>query len=104
FDRAEFGIITLQTFGAHLTTLSQSIDWDVLIEKVTRGPREILKMEHPTIEEDVTANLTLFDPNHKWVLDDDTNLSKSKNSPWYGQELTGKAVAVFNNGKHWLDR
>lgn len=104
FDRAEFGIIALQTFGAHLTTLSQSIDWDVLIEKVTRGPREILKMEHPTIEEDVTANLTLFDPNHKWVLDDDTNLSKSKNSPWYGQELTGKAVAVFNNGKHWLDR
>ncbi len=102
FDRAEFGIITLQTFGAHLTSLSKSVDWEVLIEKVTRGPREILQLAHPRIEEGVEANLTLFDPNHKWVLDDDTNVSKSKNSPWYGQELTGKAVAVFNNGKHWL--
>ncbi len=104
FDRAEFGIITLQTFCAHLTSLSKSVGWDVLIEKVTHGPREVLQLEQPRIEEDATANLTLFDPGKKWVLDDTTNFSRSKNSPWYGKELTGKAVAVFNNGKHWIDR
>jgi dihydroorotase len=103
FDRAEFGIISLQTFCANLTSLSKHVDWDVLIQKVTSGPREVLQLEVPRIEEDTNANLTLVDPGHKWTLDDSTNLSKSKNSPWFGKELTGKAVAVFNNGKFWID-
>lgn len=103
FDRAEFGIISLQTFCANLTSLSKYVDWDVLIQKVTSGPRDVLQLEVPRIEEDTNANLTLVDPGHKWILDDSTNLSKSKNSPWFGKELTGKAVAVFNNGKSWID-
>ena len=104
FDRAEFGIISLQTFCANLTALSKYLDWDVLIDKVTSGPRKVLHLEVPRIEEDTAANLTLIDPNHKWVFNDESNYSKSKNSPWFGKELTGKAVAVFNNGKYWLDR
>lgn len=103
FDLADFGIINLQTFGANLTSLSKSIDWDVLIDKVTIGPREVLKMETPSIEEDTKANLTLFDPERKWVLNENSNFSKSKNSPWFGKELTGKTIAVFNNSKHWFD-
>lgn len=103
FDLADFGIINLQTFGANLTALSKSIDWDVLIDKVTVGPREVLKMEVPSIEEDTKANLTLFDPERKWVLNENSNFSKSKNSPWFGKELTGKTIAVFNNSKHWFD-
>jgi len=104
FDRAEFGIISLQTFCANLTALSKQIDWSVLIQKVTSAPREVLQLEVPRIEEDMEANLTLIDPTHKWVLDENTNFSKSKNSPWFGKELTGKAVAVVNNGKFWIDR
>jgi dihydroorotase len=103
FDLAEFGIINLQTFAANLTALSKSIDLDVLIDKVTIGPREVLKMEIPAIEEDTKANLTLFDPDRKWTFNESSNYSKSKNSPWFGKELTGKAVAVFNNGKHAFD-
>lgn len=104
FDKAEFGIISLQTFCANLTALSRFVDWDVLIEKVTKRPRQVLQLENPRIEDDAPANLTLIDPNHKWVLNDESNYSKSKNSPWFGKELTGKAVAVFNNGKYWIDR
>lgn len=103
FDRAEFGIISLQTFCAHLTSLSKLVDWEVLIDKVTRGPREVLRLDVPRIAEDEVANLTLIDPAHKWKLDDDTNFSRSRNSPWFGKELTGKAVAVFNNGHSWMD-
>jgi dihydroorotase len=103
FDLAEFGIINLQTFAANLTALSKSIDLDVLIDKVTIGPRKVLKMEVPSIEEDTKANLTLFDPNRKWTFNEQSNYSKSKNSPWFGRELTGKAVAVMNNGKHGFD-
>jgi dihydroorotase len=103
FDLADFGIINLQTFGANLTTLSKSVDWDVLIDKVTHGPRQVLGMEVPVIAEDTKANLTLFDPKKTWVLDEKSNHSKSKNSPWFGRELTGKTIAVFNNTKHWFD-
>lgn len=104
FDRAEFGIIALQTFCANLTALSRFVDWDLLIEKVTKRPRQVLQFENPRIEDDAPANLTLIDPDHKWILNDESNFSKSKNSPWFGKELTGKAVAVFNNGKYWIDR
>lgn len=104
FDRAEFGIIALQTFCANLTALSRFVDWDLLIEKVTKRPRQVLQLENPRIEDDAPANLTLIDPDHKWILNDESNFSKSKNSPWFGKELTGKAVAVFNNGKYWIDR
>lgn len=104
FDLAEFGIINLQTFGSNLTALSRHINWEDLIEKVTTNPRKVLQLEVPVIQEDTKANLTLFDPAKTWELNDKTNASKSKNSPWYGKSLTGKTVAVFNNGRHWFDQ
>jgi dihydroorotase len=76
---------------------------DVLIEAVTTAPRTILKMEIQKIEIEEKANLTLFDPNCEWVFDEKSNFSKSKNSPWLGKELKGKAIAVFNNGKTKTD-
>jgi dihydroorotase len=103
FDHADFGMINLQTFAANLVSLSKWVDYDVLIEKVTTAPRTILNVEIPKIEIEAKANLTLFDPDRTWVLDDKTNFSKSKNSPWYGTKLTGKVAAVFNNSKQWLE-
>jgi dihydroorotase len=99
FDMADFGLINLQTFGANLVALSKAVDLDVLLEKVTINPRRLLNLEIPRIEVDEKANLTLFDPNKTWTLDDRTNLSKAKNSPWFGKEITGKVVAVFNNNR-----
>jgi dihydroorotase len=103
FDHADFGIINLQTFGANLVGLSQSIDWDVLLPKVTTNPRKLLGMEVPVIEEDVKANLTLFDPSKTWVFDEKSNHSKSRNSPWLNTEIKGKVVAVFNNGRNRIE-
>jgi dihydroorotase len=70
---------------------------------VTSGPRRVLGLASPRIEEDAEANLTLIHPEKKWILEENSNLSKSKNSPWFGKELTGKAIAVFNNGKSWIE-
>ncbi|MFD0999759.1 dihydroorotase family protein [Ohtaekwangia kribbensis] len=103
FDLADFGIINLQTFGSNLVSLSKSVDWSVLLEKVTVNPRKLLNLEMPRIDVEEKANLTLFDPNRLWTLDEKTNLSKSKNSPWYGKEVTGKVVAVFNNNKQRIE-
>ena len=103
FDLADPGMINLQTFAAHLSTLSKSVDWDVLIEKVTVNPRKILQQEIPKIEPEARANLTLFDPNHRWIFDERSNFSKSKNSPWLGKQVVGKAMAVFNNGRQKVE-
>lgn len=99
FDLADFGMINLQTFGAHLVTLSHAVDWEVLIEKITINPRRLLGLEIPKIEVESKANLTLFDPHSTWTFDEKANYSKSKNSPWLNKEIIGKSVAVFNNGR-----
>lgn len=103
FDLADAGIINLQTFASNLVSLSEMVNWDILIDKVTNGPRAVLNVETPIIDVEAKANLTLLDPNYTWTFDDESNLSKAKNSPWLGQTLTGKAVAVFNNGRHSFD-
>lgn len=99
FDIADFGMINLQTFASNLVTLSQAVDIEVLIEKITINPRKLLGLEVPKIDVEEKANLTLFDPNKAWTFDEKVNLSKSKNSPWMNKEIKGKAVAVFNNGR-----
>ncbi|MCS6974029.1 MAG: dihydroorotase [Cyclobacteriaceae bacterium] len=100
FDHAEAGIISLQTTGSNLSELSSVIPWDVLIEKIAINPRKVLGLQQPVIEEGEKANLTLFDPGAEWTLDETTNKSKSKNSPWWGKKVKGKTIAVFNNGRY----
>ncbi len=103
FDHADFGMINLQTFASQIASLSKQVDIHTLMEKVTHAPRKLLKLNIPTIEKDEKANLTLFNPAEKWVFTEEANRSKSKNSPWLGKEIVGKAKAVFNNSKHWMD-
>lgn len=103
FDAADVGITNLQTFGSNLSTLSKWVDMELLIAKVTEAPRKLLGLTSHAVEAGAPANLTLFHPAAVWTLDEKTNCSLSRNSPWWGKNLEGKALAVFNNGKHWID-
>ena len=103
FDMAAFGMLGIQDLGSMLQEISKQIDIDVLIEKITYQPRRLLGLEMPAIRKGQRAVLTLFDPLKKWFFDENSNQSKSRNSPNFGKELSGKAVAVFNNGKVLLD-
>lgn len=103
FDHAEPGMINLETVASQLTSLSDELGWEELLEKVTVNPREILKIELPVIEAGEKTNLTLVDPGCKWIFTKESNLSKSVNSPFFGSELKGKVTGVFNNSKYWLD-
>jgi len=103
FDLAEFGVISSQTVLPCLVKLSKEVDLQVLLNKITVTPRKILGLSIPKIEVGEIANLTLFDTKYKWVFDSKSNNSKSENSPFFGQELIGKARGVFNNGHHQVD-
>lgn len=102
FDQADFGIVNLQTFASNLVSLSEQVDWEILVECVTTAPRQILGLPQPVVETGADANLTLMDPSAVWTLDAVTNRSKSINSPWWGKPVKGRVVAVFNNGKQSL--
>ena len=60
---------------------------------------KILNIEEVIIEEGKKANMTLFDPEIDWVFNEKDIKSKSKNTPFIGEKLKGKALAVINNGE-----
>jgi dihydroorotase len=100
FDHAEDGMNNMQVMLPMLNMIAKDVPLKLLIEKLTCGPRTILGMDKASIDKGSMANITLFNPRQKWIYDEATNQSKVVNSPLFGQELTGKVIAVFNNGLH----
>jgi len=100
FDYAANGMNNMQVVLHFLNMLKKDIPLEVLISKLTSGPRSIFGFENPQIAKGAKANLTLINPTKKWLFNSKTNESKSVNSPLFDQELTGKVVAVFNNGRY----
>lgn len=100
FDHAGFGIIALQTaFATANESLKNKINLDDWITTITSNPRKILNIEIPEIKVGAKANLTLFNPDLTWELKEEDIVSKSKNSPFIGKKLTGKALAIINKNQ-----
>ena len=100
FDNAAFGIINLQSsFAAANSSLNGILTLEEIILKTTSAPREILNIDIPVIKEGEVANLTLFNPKAKCSLKKDDIVSKSKNTPLIGRELTGKVYGIINNNQ-----
>ena len=98
FDHAAFGMINLQTSFAAANTNGKIVLED-LITKITSAPREILGLNVLEIKEGEQANITLFNPTEKWSLKKEAIVSKAKNTPLIGRELTGKVYGVINNNQ-----
>lgn len=102
FMYAPNGIIGLETawpisnMRLHKTG---KLDLQQLVEKMCYNPRAILNLPEITIEEGVEANLTFFNTDEKWVFDAKNVRSKSRNSPYLDNELTGRAVGIYNRGQ-----
>ncbi|MBL4592205.1 MAG: dihydroorotase [Flavobacteriales bacterium] len=104
FDNAAFGMINLQTsFAAANSSLNSKLTLEEIITKTTSAPREILNIENPIIKEGEQANLTLFNPQTKWSLQEKEIVSKAKNTPLIDKELTGKVYGVVNNNQLMID-
>lgn len=104
FDLADPGSISLQTFYPALLSLEKDIPFDVIVERITNAPRAILGIDKISIQEGAPAKLTILNPDKEWVLDGETNLSKSTNSPFWEQQLTGKVFGTVNiNSYNFFD-
>lgn len=99
---APFGIVGLETaLGLCVTELVQTglLSWTQLIEKLAVNPYRALGLEPPRIKPGHPANLTIFDPEAQWEVNPARFLSKSRNTPFGEKKLTGKPLAVINQGK-----
>ena len=102
---APFGIVGLETaIGLSVSELviPGILSLAGLVEKFSVNPRKILGLPDVTIKAGARANLTIIDPAAEWVVDIQQFKSKSKNSPFHGRKLTGRAAGIFNNGVLFL--
>ncbi|MDB5240642.1 MAG: dihydroorotase [Spirosoma sp.] len=97
FDQAEFGIIGLETVFSAVMTHNQHLPLAQIVAKLTTQPRHILRLPAVSVEEGQAASLTLFDPTATWTYE--RTVSKSKNSPFLGQTLTGRVVGTVHRGQ-----
>jgi len=96
FDLANFGIIGLETsFASVLTATEGKLELNLIIEKFTKGPREIFGLGSNEIRVGEKANITLFNPDFTWTFEKSNIKSKSKNSPFIGTQFTGKALGII---------
>ncbi|MDR7132145.1 dihydroorotase [Algoriphagus sp. 4150] len=92
FDLANFGMVGLQTFLPALVLLEKELGWDLLLDKITTGPKAVLPHK-------LTDSWTIFDPEAEWTYDEKSNKSLSSNSPWFGKSLKGKVKYVIQKGQ-----
>jgi len=100
FDRAPFGIIGVETMLAtSLKALGAHLSLAQIVEKMTSAAAGVLQLDAGTLKIGARADVTIFDPSAKWVLDKNQLASKSKNTPFHGHEMLGKVHATIVDGK-----
>jgi dihydroorotase len=100
FDQAANGIIGLETAVSLGLKLVEAgiIDITNLIEKMSKNPARILGLKIG-LEIGKTADITIIDPEISFCIDADRFQSLSRNTPFDGWDVKGKAVLTMVGGK-----
>src|SRR5437868_13386817 len=103
FDAAPFGIIGLETeLGLFLDLLvhkKRAITITRLIEMYTVEPARLLKIGAGTLSPGGREDVTIIDPNLDWTVNTGEFESLSRNTPFDGWKLKGRAVRTIVNGE-----
>jgi len=103
FDAAPFGIVGLETeLGLFIDLLfhrHKTIGLPRLIQMLTINPARLLGLEGGTLSLGALADITLIDPDLEWTVDAGTFQSASRNTPFHGWKLKGRAVRTIVAGK-----
>ena len=101
FAEAAFGLIGLETsVGLSLKLVHEGVlTMSQLIAKMSTNPATILRVPGGTLAPGSPADLTLIDPNREWTVDAAQFASKSRNCPFQGWNLKGKALMTIVGGE-----
>ena len=70
-----------------------------LVRRLSTNPARILGRAGGSLAEGEPADVTVLDPDRRFLYDPAKGYSKSRNSPWAGQELVGRTVATIVAGR-----
>jgi len=100
FDRAANGIIGLETSVSLALKLVENgvISMAVLVEKMSTNPARILGLENNLLI-GRPADITIIDPERSYRVNADNFKSLSRNTPFDGWDIKGKAVLTMVGGK-----
>ncbi|MGY8768367.1 MAG: dihydroorotase [Pirellulales bacterium] len=99
---APFGVISLETLlgvvGTYLVSPGK-LDWAEVLPKMTINPANILGIKKGTLAAGADADVTIIDPDAKWIVYPNQMQSHSSNTLFSGQTLQAKAAHVIVGGK-----
>ena len=101
-DQAPFGIVGLETLipiTVHGLIEPGHLDWPRVIEMLTVNPARLLGIPKGTLTAGADADVTLIDPDTRWTIDPTAFLSKSRNTPYGGWSVRGRAHTVLVGGE-----
>lgn len=92
FENGLSGTIGLETlFGS----VSNLVGIESFVKCMTTNPQKRFGLPLSVIEENASADLTLFDPEREYVFEEEMIRSKSHNSAFLGKNLKGQALGIF---------
>ena len=96
FDQCPNGIIGLETLLPLCVT--HLIGPGHLSWPLTANPAKVLSIDRGTLTPEAVADVTVIDPDAEWTVDVSAFKSKSRNSPYDGWRVRGRAWAVIVGG------
>jgi dihydroorotase len=102
FDYAPNGIIGLETalpICLEVLVRKNKFKLSHVIDLMTRRSADILKLPAGTLSAGAPADVCIFDPDETWLYDTYGAFSKSINSPWNKQNLTGRVKTTIVSGR-----
>ena len=102
FDDAPNGIIGLETaLGLAITELVKTglLSLTELVERMSSGPARIFGLPGGTLAPGAPADVTVFDPDAEWTVHPQEFYSRSRNTPFGGRRLTGRANVTIVRGQ-----
>jgi dihydroorotase len=99
--RAANGVVGLETaLGLALELVHRGvIDAARMAEMMALKPAQLLRVESGTLGVGRAADITVIDPELRWTVDPERFLSLSRNTPFAGRELKGKAMLTIVAGE-----
>lgn len=105
FDEAPNGIVGLETALPLVLKIVAEGDLplDVALERMTAAPAGILRLDKGDLSVGAAADVTIIDPELEYEVDPARFYSKSRNTPYAGWKLRGRAVMTIVGGKTVFD-
>lgn len=102
FSQAPFGVIGMESMLSLVVTElveKKVLSWPEAIAKLTINPARILGIAKGTLKIGKDADITIIDPRKNWTINPDEFKSKSRNCPFAGWKVKGKAIKTIIAGR-----